>query len=169
MLQFLAFLTTLINLIGLAVCLCLGFYIVTRTPRSRISWLAALLLWSLAGFYLHNTMAVHVPGSGMLPWLRLTVMLALPFGFHLLLLLPPGKEPSPLDFYLPSLRLPDALQRRLGEASRGAVPLAYALSLALTLGGAFPFPIGVPAAEATSPLLFLSDKSGGRLHPLSRV
>src|SRR5512139_2258684 len=144
MIQFLVFVTTLINLVGLAVCLCLGFYIVTRTPRSRLSWLAALLLWSLTGFYLHNTMAIHVPGSGMLPWLRLADMLALPFGFHLVLLLPPGKEPSRIDFYLPSLRLPDALQRRLGEASRAVVPLAYALSLTLTIGGAFPFPVGVP-------------------------
>jgi hypothetical protein len=167
MIQFLAFVTTLINLVGLAVCLCLGFYVVTRTPRSRLSWLAALLLWSLAGFYLHNTMAVHVPGSRMLPWLRLADMLALPFGFHLILLLPPGKEPSRLGFYLPSLRLPDAVQRRLGNASRAVVPLAYGLSLALTLGGVFPFPMGVPAVEATSPVLFLSDLSGGPLHPLS--
>jgi hypothetical protein len=169
MIQFLAFLTTLINLIGLAVCLCLGFYIVTRTLRSRISWLAAFLLWSVAGFYLHNTMALHVPGSGMLPWLRLAIMLALPFGFHLVLLLPLASEPSPLDFYLPALRLPDALQRRLGNASRVVVPLAYALSLALTLGGAFPFPMGVPPAEATGPVVFLSDQSAGPIHPLTLV
>jgi len=42
MIQFWAFVTTLINLVRLAACLCLGFYIVTRTPRSRLSWLAAL-------------------------------------------------------------------------------------------------------------------------------
>jgi hypothetical protein len=70
MIPFLAFVTTLINLVGLGVCLCLGYYVVTRTPRSRTAWLAALLLWSLTGFYLHNTMALHVPGSGLLPWLR---------------------------------------------------------------------------------------------------
>ena len=111
MVPFLAFLTTLVNLIGLAVTLCLGLYIVTRTPGSRLSWLASLTLWSLGCFFLHNTMAVHVPGSGVLPWLRPAVMLALPLGFHLVLLLPPGKEPSRIDFYLPSLRLPDAVQR----------------------------------------------------------
>ena len=61
MIQVLTFLTTLINLVGLAICLCLGFYVVTRTLRSRVSWLAAFLLWSMTGFYLHNTMAIHVP------------------------------------------------------------------------------------------------------------
>ncbi len=173
MIQFLAFVTTLINLVGLAVCLCLGFYVVTRTPRSRLSWLAALMLWSLSCFYLHNSMAIHVPGSGVLPWLRPTVMLALPFGFHLVLLLPPGKEPSPLDFFLPRLRLPDAVLRRLGslgpKLGRVMVPLAYGLALALVLGGVFPFPVAVPLDEATTPVVFLSDQSAGPIHPLTLV
>jgi hypothetical protein len=167
MIQFLAFVTTLINLAGLAVCLCLGFYIVTRTPRSRTSWLAALLLWSLTGFYLHNAMAVYVPGSGLLPWLRPTAMLALPFGFHLILLLPLGKEPSRRAFYLPLLRLPEAAQRRLGDAPRVAVPLAYVLALGLTIGGVFPFPMAVPPADAAGPVVLLSDQAGGPIHPLS--
>jgi GAF domain-containing protein len=167
MIPFLAFITTLINLVGLAICLCLGFYIVTRTPRSRTAWLASLLLWSLTGFYLHNTMALYVPGSGLLPWLRPTVMFALPFGFHLVLLLPLSQEPSRRDFFLPSLRLPQALQRRLGDATRAAAPLAYVLSVALTLGGVFPFPMAVPPAEAAGPLVLLSDQSGGPIHPVS--
>jgi GAF domain-containing protein len=173
MIQFLAFLTTLINLLGLAICLCLGLYIVTRTPRSRISWLAALTLWSMACFYLHNTVAIHVPGSGVLPWLRPAVMLALPLGFHLVLLLPPGREPSRLDFYLPTLQLPEAIQRGLGRVSspigRSVVPLAYGLSVALALGGVFPFPMGIPSGEATGPLILLADQIGGPLHPLSMV
>ena len=167
MIQFLAFVTTLINLFGLAVCLCLGFYVVTRTPRSRTSWLAALLLWSLTGFYLHNAMALHVPDSGLLPWLRPAVMFALPFGFHLILLLPLGKEPSRRDFYLPLLRLPEAAQRRLGDAPRAAVPLAYALALGLTLGGVFPFPMAVPPTDAAGPAVLLSEQAGGPIHPLS--
>ena len=167
MIQFLAFVTTLINLIGLAVCLCLGFYIVTRTPRSRTSWLAALLLWSLTGFYLHNTMALHVPGSGMLAWLRPMVMFALPFGFHLVLLLPLGSEPSSLDFALPPLQLPYRVKGRLGEAKRATVPLAYILAIALTIGGVFPFPMTVPPAEAAGPVVLLSDQSGGPIHLLS--
>jgi hypothetical protein len=165
----------------LAICLCLGFYIVTRTLRSRISWLAALTLWSMACFYLHNTMAIHVPGSGVLPWLRPAVMLALPLGFHLILLLPPGKEPSRLDFYLPPLRLPDAIQQGLGRLSaplrRSVVPLAYGLSLAQAIGGAFPFPLAVPAggtvagtARGTAgPVILLADQRGGPLHPFSIV
>ncbi|HSJ53069.1 MAG TPA: hypothetical protein VLC52_04910, partial [Anaerolineae bacterium] len=167
MIQFLAFVTTLINLVGLAVCLCLGFYVVTRTPRSRTSWLAALLLWSLTGFYLHNAMAIHVPGSGMLPWLRPAIMFALAFGFHLVLLLPLGKEPLSLDFYLPAVRLPDAVQRRLGNAARVAVPLAYVLALALAVGGTFPSPEAAPPVEPAGPVVFLSDQSGGPIHPLS--
>ncbi len=167
MIQLLAFVTTLINLVGLAVCLCLGFYVVTRTPRSRTSWLAALLLWSLSAFYLHNTMALHVPGSGMLPWLRPALMFALPFGFHLVLLLPLGKEPSNLDFFLPPLRLHSALDLRLGNATRAAVPLAYALSIALTIGGVFPFPVTVPAAEVTGPVVFLSEQAGGPIYYVS--
>jgi GAF domain-containing protein len=171
MVPFLAFLTTLVNLVGLAVSLCLGLYIVTRTPGSRLSWLASLTFWSLGCFFLHNTMAVHVPGSGVLPWLRPAVMLALPLGFHLVLLLPPGKEPSRIDFFLPRLRLPDAVQRgRAGLApklARSVVPLAYGLALALTLGGVFPFPVAVPAERATSPAVLLADQSQGPIHPLS--
>jgi GAF domain-containing protein len=173
MIEFLAFLTTLFNLVGLAVCLCLGFYVVSRTLSSRLSWLAALMLWCLTGFYLHNTMIIHVPASGVLPWLRPVVMLALPLGFHLILLLPPEKEPSRLDFYLPPLQLPDAVRRDPGslmsKLSRSPVPLAYALALALTLGGVFPFPVAVPAEGTTGPALFLSDQSGGPIHPLSLV
>jgi GAF domain-containing protein len=127
----------------------------------------------MACFYLHNTMAIHVPGSGVLPWLRPAVMLALPLGFHLILLLPPGKEPSRLDFYLPSLRLPDALQRGLGRLSspfrRSVVPLAYGLSLALALGGVFPFPLAVPGREMSGPVILLADQVGGPLHPYSIV
>lgn len=173
MIQFLTFLTTLINLLGLAICLCLGFYVVTRTLRSRVSWLTALTLWSLACFYLHNTMAIHVPGSGMLPWLRPAVMLALPLGFHLILLLPPGKEPSRLDFYLPPLQLPGRVQRGLGRISmplrRSVVPLAYGASLALVIGGGFPFPLGLPREGVAGPAILLSDQAGGTLHPLSIV
>jgi hypothetical protein len=173
MVQFLAFLTTLINLAGLAICLCLGFYIVTRTPRSRISWLAALTLWSMACFYLHNTMAIHVPGSGVLPWLRPAVMLALPLGFHLLLLLPPVEEPSRFDFYLPPLRLPDAAQRGLGRVSspfrRSVVPLAYGLSIALAIGGVFPFPLAEPSGGTAGPVILLAEQMGGPLHPFSIV
>ncbi len=171
MVSFLAFLTTVVNLIGLAITLCLGLYIVTRTPGSRLSWLAAFVLWACSCFYLHNTMALHVPGSGVLPWLRPIVMLALPLGFHLVLLLPPGKEPGRLDFFLPPLQIPETVRRGLGSVypklSRSVVPLAYGLALALTLGGAFPFPLAVPAQGASSPVVFLSDQSGGPLHPLS--
>ena len=56
-------LTILIDVLGLATALCLGLYLVTRTPRGWVTWLAALTLWSLACFYLYNILAVTVPGA----------------------------------------------------------------------------------------------------------
>ena len=102
----LTLLTTSVNLIGLAFTLGLGLYLVTRSPRSRLAWLAALTLWCTTGFFLHNVLLLHLPGGGLLPLLRPVAVLALPLGFHLLLLLPLGREPDSRDFYQPALELP---------------------------------------------------------------
>jgi hypothetical protein len=169
MIAVLSWLSTLLNLAGLAVSLCLGFYLVTRTPRSRVAWLAALMLWVLSGFFLHNILVVNLPASGVLPFLRPMVVFALPLGFHLILLLPPGAEPQPSDFYQPALRLPGTVQRWLGSLSqpisRVVVPLAYTLALALALGGVFPF--GHPPKDASAAAIYLSDLVPGPLYPLS--
>ncbi len=77
------FFATLVNMVGLACSLWLGFYIVTRSPRSHVSWLAALTLWSLATFFLHNSVALNLPGSALLAWFRYTVVLSLPLWLHL--------------------------------------------------------------------------------------
>jgi hypothetical protein len=171
MVPFWSWINTLLSLAGLAASLCLGFYIVTRTPRSRLSRLAALTLWSLSLVFLHNALIVTLPGSGVLPWLRPVTVLALAFGFHLILLLPPGREPERLDFFLPPLRIPAKVQRWLGRlaplVARMGVPLAYSLALALVLAGIFP--LGLPSGAADGPAVFLSDRAASRLYPLSVV
>lgn len=167
----LAWLTTFVCLLGLAASLCLGLYVVTRTPRSRLSWLAALTLWSLSAFYLHTALLVARPESGALPLLRPAVAIALALGFHLVLLLPPEREPQPHDFYLPVLQIPKGLARRLGRLEptirRAGVPLAYGLALLLLLAGVLP--TGRPPAAPDGPVLCLSDRLAGPLYPLSLV
>lgn len=75
--------TTLFDLVALAVSLSLGLYIVTRSPRSRVSWLAALTLWCVALFFFHNALAINMPGSSLLPWLQPTMLLVPALWFHL--------------------------------------------------------------------------------------
>lgn len=43
-----------VKYLSLALALWLGFYLVTRSPRSLGAWLAACTLWSLAGFCLYT-------------------------------------------------------------------------------------------------------------------
>ena len=167
--QVLLLVTSLVNLAGLAVSLCLGLYIVTRTPRSRLSWLAAFTLWILSGYFLHNALVIGWPGSGILPLLRPIVVLAMPFGFHLILLVPPEDSQWERWFYQPPLRLPEGIRKALGSLalpiSRVAVPLAYVLALALALGGVFP--LGLTPEDVARPALYLSDRVAGALYPLS--
>jgi len=87
----LSFITTAVNLLALAASVWLGFYIVTRSPHSRLSWMSVLTLWALAGFFLHNALAINVPNSGVLPWLRHMVIIILPLWYHLTLLLLPER------------------------------------------------------------------------------
>ena len=55
--------TWLIDFVALAASLWLGIYIVTRSPRSRVSWLAGLALWSLGGYFLDSFLHLHPPRS----------------------------------------------------------------------------------------------------------
>ena len=55
--------TVLVNLIEMAVAVWLGLYLVSRSPRSAMSWLAGLTLWSLAGFFLNVLFALNPPPS----------------------------------------------------------------------------------------------------------
>jgi len=163
MISLLVWLTTLVNVGGLAVSLCLGLYLVTRPPRSRLSWLAALTLWSLCGFYLNNALLIYVPGSDVLPWLRAAQLLAIALAFHLLLLLPANKEPQWRAFLLPAVRLPWQ-GSRFSTIGRAGVPLAYGLALILFAMGVFP--LGLPPQFSPRPVVSLSYRMATPLYPL---
>lgn len=64
--------TVAVNFIALAVALWLGIYIITRSPRSTIAWLAGLALWSIGGYFLNVLLALNPPPSpALLPlWMR---------------------------------------------------------------------------------------------------
>jgi hypothetical protein len=171
MTRFLALFATFVNLVGLAVTLSLGLYVVTRTLRSRLSWLAALTLWSLSCFFLHNALVISLPRTAVLPWLRAATALALAFGFHLLLLLPAERHRPHRDFFLPPLRLPGQggarLRARWPAVERLAVPLAYGLAVMLILVGALP--LAAPAGDVADSAIYLSDRVVGPLYPLAVV
>jgi hypothetical protein len=98
--ELLSFFSTVVNLLALAASVWLGFYIVTRSPRSFLSWLAALTLWSLSSYFLHNSIAVNLPGATVLPWLRQVVIVVLPLWLHLTFLLRNERTPlSPLSLF----------------------------------------------------------------------
>jgi hypothetical protein len=85
-------LTAVTNFLCLAISLWLGFYIVTRSPNSKVSWLASATLWSLSGYFLNNLTYIQGPPGSPLPrWWGWSVALAIPFCFHLsVALLPEG-------------------------------------------------------------------------------
>jgi GAF domain-containing protein len=80
--------TTLVDLLALAASLWLGLYIVTRNPRTRISWLAGLTLWSLSGYFLDSFLHLNQPREPMLAWWTgWTVLFSAPLWLHLCVLL----------------------------------------------------------------------------------
>ncbi len=56
-------LTVAINFVDLVVAVWLGIYIVTRSPRSLIAWLAGFTFLSLAGFFFNILLALNPPPS----------------------------------------------------------------------------------------------------------
>jgi len=92
---YLATATTAVNFLALAISLWLGFYLVTRSPRRRVSWLAALTLLSMTCLFFNNLLHLNVFPDETLPlWLtsfRGTVIPAPAFWFHLTMLFLPPK------------------------------------------------------------------------------
>ena len=137
--------TSAINFVGLIVSLWLGCYIVTRSPRSRVSWLASATLWSLCGYFLNNLTYIHgPPGEDALPWWwGWSVALAAPFWFHLSVSLLPDK---------------------LAERQRLLVILAYLLTLNFVAMEAYtPW---VFAGTTAKPPVYHSAQRPGPLFPL---
>ncbi len=90
--MFMAMLTSAVNLVSMLGSLWLGLYLVTRSPGSRVSWLAALLIWALAALFLRNLLVLEAPGSELLNRLRLLGSLGLPLWFHLTINLEPDRS-----------------------------------------------------------------------------
>lgn len=154
----LATVTTVTNLLALAISLWLGFYIVTRRPRDRTSWLATLTLWAMTSFFAHNTLMINVPGSGILPWLRAVVILILPLWFHLTVRMLPLPTRRRVWYHLP-LRLPEPTRQPARAlvpfVRRVWIPAIYAVAVLLMLVG------GLPLAGT----VYLSDRQAGPLYP----
>jgi hypothetical protein len=53
--------TILINFACLMAAVWLGIYVITRNPRSLVSWLTGLTLWSMAGLFLNMLLALNPP------------------------------------------------------------------------------------------------------------
>lgn len=122
--QDLTTLTTFINLLLLAAALWLGFYIVTRSPHSLLSWLATLTLWFLGSYFLCNALVLNTPQTTILSWLRQMVLLVLPLWLQLTFLL--------------SLQPGGGRSSRIVAINRLAIPLAYIAALALIVMGVLP-------------------------------
>ncbi len=144
--------TTVVNLLALAAALWLGFYVVTRSPKSRVAWLAALTLWSIASLFLHNVIAVNLPESGLSARLRPVIVLALPLWFHLTFRL----SPEETRWWL---------WTRSPAVSRLVIGLAYGSALAVIAGGVVPGTLSPGAEIGTAARL--SGRASGRLYPLA--
>ena len=134
-----AALTTVINLFSMAAALWLGLYIITRSPHSAPSRLAALLLWALATHFLCTALLRNVPGNAFVAWLQQVAIFALPLMLHLSVRLRPAQA-----------RLP--AQRGLAATNRVAVPLAYAIAAVMSALGVRPSspPVGLLRASPLS-------------------
>ena len=138
-------LTSIVNFLCLALSLWLGFYIVTRSPRSRVSWLASATLWSLSGSFLNSLTYINVlQEDGTLPWWwGWSVAFAAPFWFHL------------------SVSL---LQTKLAQKQRPLVILVYLLTLNFVAMEAYtPW---VFAGATVKPAIYNSAQRPGPLFPL---
>lgn len=148
--------TTLFDLVALAASLGLALYIVTRSPRSRISWLAALTLWCLALFFFHNALAIAMPGSSLLPRLQPTMLLVPALWFHLSIELAQDRAEQRGQTWATATTM-----------RRFSIILAYAVGAALLLLSVFWFPDKVN--PITSSGLHASRRSLDPLYPFTTV
>lgn len=90
----LAQLTRLLSLLGLALSLWLGCYIVVRSPRSRLAWLAGLTLGSLAGVFF-DTLVADSSSPFTAWWFGWPLNLPIAIWYHLSLETLPAAEAKP--------------------------------------------------------------------------
>jgi len=55
--------TVWVNFIGLILAIWLGLYLVKRFARFPAAWLAALALWSTAGYFINQLLAIYLPAA----------------------------------------------------------------------------------------------------------
>lgn len=138
----LAMLTSLVDVLALALSLWLGIYLVTHEPRRRSSWLAGLTLWSLSGYFLDGFLHLNPPPTGLFDWwMGWSVLFTAPLWLDLSVLL-----------------------SQSGGWQRYVVWGSYTLALALLLveltsGAAF----GVLSGK---PFVYASAQQAGPLYPL---
>jgi hypothetical protein len=144
-----AFLTTAVNVLAMALSVWLGFYIVTRSARSRLSWVAALTLWCLATYFLHNVIAINLPRSGVLAWLRPVPVLAFPLLLHLAIEILPDK----------SLWWAWGISPRFG---RVVLVIAYAIALTIALTDVVPG--ALPPETDIGDAAYISGRRTGRFY-----
>ena len=137
--------TSAVDLAGLSLSLWLGFYVLTRSSRRRLSWLAIATLWSLSGSFLDSL--IHIHGSGQprdLPWWwGWSVAPAVPLWYHLTVSLQPEK---------------------LGKTRRALVLPFYFLAVNFVAMQAYG-PWIFPGTTTSSPLYYSSQRAG-ILYPL---
>lgn len=65
--------TLVVNYLGLAAAIWLGWFVLTRSPHRLISWLTSLMLWSVAGLFLNIILALIPPSTppAIPEWLRI--------------------------------------------------------------------------------------------------
>ena len=128
--------TILANLVGLGLCVWLGIYIITRSPRSTVAWLAGLTLWSMGSWFFNFLLALNPPPApALVPlWLR-----------PLLWLWPPGLFEHGRAIWLQGWLITPAIMlwhhatvlMRYGPMNRWRwvrVLLGYAVSVAAIIG-----------------------------------
>lgn len=134
--------TTFVNLLALAASLWLGFYIITRSSQSDLSRLAALALWLLSAFFLYNTLAINLPGTGVLAWLRQTIILVMPVWLHVTVQLQPS---------------------RTSWSPRILLGLTFAYILAIVLFFVGVIGSGLVSDASTQPAVYTSGRAAGPL------
>jgi hypothetical protein len=87
----LAQVTSAVSLLAMATSLWLGCYIVTRSPRSRLAWLAGITLCALAGFFVDVLISTN-PSPLTVGWQGWPICFSLVLWYHLSLnMLPPDR------------------------------------------------------------------------------
>lgn len=113
----LATLTTIVNLVALAISLWLGLYVTTRSRTSVMAWLAAGTLWVLSAYFFQGALELNMTDSPF-TWMRALIVFIVPLWIHLtFLFLPP--------------------QLRANWMRWGIIPLGYVMAAVIALLGIF--------------------------------